>query len=165
MGVKLVLLFVDHSLSLCSIFVPAFLLDRANFESKVLWVVWGSSVSTGRSCQTTGGGLFKFHVSTQALPPRSPALTPGNFPHPVWRFPFTPDPLALFPVSSPPGPDPHFPIYPLSHIVLSLPLAPMTILFCILSEIQTFWLGSSFLFNLLGSVWYVMGFLYFMTDI
>ena len=161
----MVLLFVDHSLSLCSIFVPAFLLDRANFESKVLWVGWCSSVSTGRFCQTTGGGLFKFHVSTQALPPRSPALTPGSFPHPVCRFPFTPDPLALFPVSSSPGSDPHSPIHPLSHIVPSLPLAPMTILFCILSEIQTFWLGSSFLFNLLGSVWCVMGFLYFMTDI
>jgi hypothetical protein len=40
MGLKLGQLLVGHSLSLCSIPVSAFLVDRINFGLKVLWVGW-----------------------------------------------------------------------------------------------------------------------------
>jgi hypothetical protein len=42
MDLKLDRLLVHHSFSLCSIFVPALLLDRTNFGLKVLWVSWCS---------------------------------------------------------------------------------------------------------------------------
>jgi hypothetical protein len=38
MGLELHLVLVGPSLKLCSNFVPVFLLDRANFALKVLWV-------------------------------------------------------------------------------------------------------------------------------
>ena len=47
MGFKLSWLLVGRSLSLCSIFVPAFLLDSINFVLKLLWVGWCSYLFTG----------------------------------------------------------------------------------------------------------------------
>ena len=47
MGLKLDQLLVGHSFSLCSIFVPAFLVDRTNFGLKVLWVGCCPYLSTG----------------------------------------------------------------------------------------------------------------------
>jgi hypothetical protein len=47
MGLKLGWLLVDHSLSLCSIFVSAFLLNRTNFRLKILWVTWCPYLFTG----------------------------------------------------------------------------------------------------------------------
>ena len=40
MGLKLVSVSFVHSLSLCSIFVPAFLVDRTNFGSKCIWSIY-----------------------------------------------------------------------------------------------------------------------------
>lgn len=38
MGLRLSQFYIDHALSLCSIFFPAFHLDRTNLGSKVSWV-------------------------------------------------------------------------------------------------------------------------------
>jgi hypothetical protein len=54
---------LSHLFSLCIIFVPAFLLDRNNFGSKILKVGWCSHLSM-KSCLTTGGGLFKFKTKS-----------------------------------------------------------------------------------------------------
>ena len=63
-GFKLCQLLVRHSFSLCSIFVPAFLLYRTNCGSKVLWVGWYPNLSIGSFYLTPGGGFFRFHVTT-----------------------------------------------------------------------------------------------------
>lgn len=54
---------------------------------------------------------------------------------------------------------------PLSHLVSSLSLPPMTILFSLLSEIQASPLGPFILFGFFGSVEHSMGFLYFTARI
>ena len=46
MGLKLGQILVCHSRSLCSISVPAFLVDRIHFELKALWVGWCLYFST-----------------------------------------------------------------------------------------------------------------------
>ena len=46
MGLKLGLSLDGLCFSLCSIFVPVFLLDRTNFVSKVWWVGWCSYLSS-----------------------------------------------------------------------------------------------------------------------
>lgn len=51
---------VGHSCSICSIFVPAFHLDRNNLgQGFCRWVgdYWGSYL-------TTGGDIFRFHITT-----------------------------------------------------------------------------------------------------
>jgi hypothetical protein len=64
MDLKLGWLLVSHSLSLCSIFVPVFLLNRTNFGLKVLLMGWYLHPYTGGPCQATGDGLFRFHIPT-----------------------------------------------------------------------------------------------------
>jgi hypothetical protein len=46
-GFNLEQLLVSHSLSFGFIFVPAFLIDRKNLESKDLWVGWYPYLSMG----------------------------------------------------------------------------------------------------------------------
>jgi hypothetical protein len=55
--------FIDHSLSLCSIFVPVLLVGRTNFGLKVLWVGWHPYLSVEISTwnPSTGGDHFRFH--------------------------------------------------------------------------------------------------------
>jgi hypothetical protein len=55
---------VGHSFNLCSIFVPAFLLDRSNFGSKMLKMGWCPHPSTGGCYLTTEVGLFRLHLPT-----------------------------------------------------------------------------------------------------
>jgi hypothetical protein len=60
---------------------------------------------------------------------------------------------------------PQAPLHPLSYLLISIPLPSMTLLFSLLSEIQASLLGSSFLFNFLVSVSYIVDILYFMGNI
>jgi hypothetical protein len=82
MGLKLGHLLVVHSFSLCSIFVPIFLLDRTNFGSKVLWVGW---------CPYPPLGVLPGYRRWPLQVPchhcwsswlRSPTLNFGSLPHP-----------------------------------------------------------------------------------
>jgi hypothetical protein len=68
--------------------------------------------------------------------------------------------MAISPVLPTPDSDPlHSPPHPLYYPVPSLHLPPMPILFPLLSDIQTSFLGFSFLFSSFGSVEYSMGIL------
>ena len=60
---------------------------------------------------------------------------------------------------------PHFPDHPHSHLVLSFHFAPMTILFSVLSQVQTTLFGPYLLFISFWSVEYGMVILYFITNI
>ena len=83
MGIKLGQLLVGHSLSLCSIFVPAFLLDRANFWSKVIFL-WNLKVVAVLIPLPwvlpgyRGWPLQIPYLQYYAPPLRSPTLTPGS---------------------------------------------------------------------------------------
>jgi len=61
-GLKLGQLLMGHSLSLFSIPVPAFLVDRMQFGFKVLFLVAVSIVSL-HSCLAKGGFVFRFQIS------------------------------------------------------------------------------------------------------
>ena len=64
MSVNLGQLLIGQSLSLCSIFVPAFLLFSTYFESKVLWVDWEFLSFYYMSCLAIEDGNFWFHFAT-----------------------------------------------------------------------------------------------------
>jgi hypothetical protein len=68
-GLKLGTLLFGHSLSLCSSPVVSFLIDRIDFESKVLWVGLCYLSVHWCSCLATGGGLFDFHVPNAVVIP------------------------------------------------------------------------------------------------
>jgi hypothetical protein len=83
MSFKLGQLLLGHSLSLCSIFVPAFLVDRINFGSESfmgvlsLYLCWGSCLATG-----DGHDHQVPHPHCYESQLRSPPLTPESLPHP-----------------------------------------------------------------------------------
>ena len=155
MGLKLGQLLVGHSLKLCSILVPAFLVDRINLGLKVLWVGWMVSLTLyWHSCLATGDGLFRFHIPNAKSQLRSPPLILGHLPYPQslstpgdahyvlipfsCRFPFIlmaicPS-LLSFPTLDPESPI-HLP-FPLPFLVPSLHLPLITILLPFLNKIQ-----------------------------
>jgi hypothetical protein len=102
--------------------------------------------------------------------PTSVAL-PRDSHHPLYlasfRFPFVLLALWLSLLSLPTIDPEHSysPPYPLSHPVPTLHMPPLTILFSLLSEIQAFSLGPSFLFSFFGSVECIVRAPYFMIDI
>ena len=147
MSVKLGLLLVGHSLSLCSIFVSAFLVDRTNFGLKVLWLCWCLYSSTWGSAwlqwvaSSESVSLLRW-ISAKVTPKDCWETSPSQVSGTSWRccsplpnscrfqsFSWLSGPLSCFSSHLIPPPPP-----PLSHSVPSLHLPPMTILFPLLSE-------------------------------
>ena len=179
-SIKLGQLLWGHFLSLCCIFVPAFLVNRTNFGSKVLWVGWHPYHSTLGTAWlqkvTISESISPFlGISAKAPPhhrflgslthPRSLTSSPyGTHPCQLMISIHSPYPLALFPVSPKkwftiltfPSPSP-FPPNPYLH------LPPGTILFFLLVKFKHPCLG---LFSCLASLglWNVW-ILYFMANI
>ena len=145
-------LLVGNSFSLCSMSVPAFLLDRTTLGSKVLSVgscpyflslCWGS-------CLAIGGDFFRFHV-------------PISY---SCRFPFIVLALCGWLLTLPrPDPVPYTCPLSLCYPIPSLSLTPMTILLPLLGGIQASSLGFSFLFNFFISLVCNVDTLYFIANI
>ena len=155
------------SFSLCSIFVPAFLLDRNNSRSEILKVGWWAYASIGGSVcwslQIPSSHCWKFQL-------RSPPLYPGSSHIPgLWDFleilPWFLEAVYFHSFSCLLGFSPVSPPY---QILPPSPTSPSSIppsascsYFVPLSVIEASSLGPSFLLNFLEFVGCIMGILYF----
>lgn len=93
--------------------------------------------------------------------PQSPTLTPHITPKAADFHSFSWTSILSLPTHNP-EPTPFPSLSPLPH---SFHLPPITVLFPLLSEIQTSFLGLSFLFSFFGSLNCIMGILYFVANI
>ena len=69
------------------------------------------------------------------------------------------------PILHMPDPQPISPLHPLSHMVFTLHLSPIIIVFAFLSEIHTSSLRHSLSLNFIGSLNFSMVILYFITNV
>jgi hypothetical protein len=53
---------VDRFLDLCSIFIPAHLVGKANFGSRVLWLAWCSPPPSGNPDWLIATGHFRLYI-------------------------------------------------------------------------------------------------------
>jgi hypothetical protein len=164
MGLSLGWLLRGQSFSFCSISSPCISYTQYTYWIKSFVCGLVSLLFHWGYCLATGSGLFRFHISN-AVSHNSPPLILGWLPYPgsldfpqdvhsrpasCW-FPFIL--MAIWPslLSLPTlDPDPSIPLQSSLWPNSLLHLPPTTVLFPLLSEIQTFCLGSSFLYSFCG---------------